>query len=60
MSHLLTMPEVAELTRRPIATLRHWRWTGTGPESFRLGRRVMYREEDVASWIEAQRRKVPA
>ena len=60
MSRLLTMPEVAEQLRRPVATLRHWRWVGTGPASFRLGRRVVYREEDVTAWVEDQRKQATA
>jgi predicted DNA-binding transcriptional regulator AlpA len=55
MERLLTMPEVAEITRRPVDTLRYWRARGEGPPSFRCGRRVVYREADVASWIEDQR-----
>ncbi len=35
-------------------TLRYWRHAGTGPASFKLGRRVMYRKADVDAWIEAQ------
>ena len=54
MSKLLLMPEVAEETRTPIDTLRYWRHVGEGPPSFKLGRRVMYRAEDVAKWIEEQ------
>jgi predicted DNA-binding transcriptional regulator AlpA len=37
-----------------VATLRYWRHLGTGPRSFRLGRRVVYRLADVGAWIEAQ------
>jgi predicted DNA-binding transcriptional regulator AlpA len=51
---LLTLPEAAELLRAPVATLRYWRHLGTGPRSFRLGRRVVYRLADVRAWIEAQ------
>ena len=40
---LLTITEAAELLRAPVATLRYWRHLGTGPRSFRLGRRVLYR-----------------
>ncbi len=49
---LLTISEVAELTRLPIATLRFKRYDGTGPHSFRLGRRVLYYLSDVLAWIE--------
>jgi predicted DNA-binding transcriptional regulator AlpA len=55
VGRLLTLPETAEMLRRPVNTLRHWRYAGIGPESFRMGRRVMYREEDVIAWVEAQR-----
>ena len=45
---LLTITEAAELLRAPVATLRYWRHLGTGPRSFRLGRRVLYRSDDHA------------
>ena len=51
---LLTLPEAAEVLRAPVATLRYWRHLGTGPRSFRLGRRVVYRLADVHAWIETQ------
>lgn len=51
---LLTMSEVAELTRSPVATVRYWRHCGYGPASFKLGRRVVYREADVLAWIDDQ------
>lgn len=51
---LLTITEAAELLRAPVATLRYWRHLGTGPRSFRLGRRVLYRRDDLHGWINAQ------
>jgi hypothetical protein len=51
---LFTITEAAELLRAPVATLRYWRHLGTGPRSFRLGRRVLYRSDDLRSWIDAQ------
>jgi predicted DNA-binding transcriptional regulator AlpA len=55
VEELLTMPEVAELTRLPIATLRWYRATGQGgPKSGKVGgRRVMYRRADVEAWIQS-------
>ncbi len=52
---LLTITEAAQLLRAPVATLRYWRHLGTGPRSFRLGRRVLYRRDDLRAWIDAQR-----
>jgi predicted DNA-binding transcriptional regulator AlpA len=52
---LLRLPEVAQMTGVPENTLRFWRSTGgQGPKSAKLGRRVVYRLEDVEAWIEAQ------
>ena len=56
-SELLTIAEAAQLLRAPVATLRYWRHLGTGPTSFRLGRRVLYRRDDLHTWIDAQRRQ---
>jgi hypothetical protein len=52
---LRTLPEAAALLRTPPATLRYWRHLGTGPRSFKIGRRVMYDEVDLYLWITEQR-----
>jgi excisionase family DNA binding protein len=51
---LLTISEAAALLRAPVPTLRYWRHLGTGPRSFRLGRRVLYRRDDVNAWIRSR------
>ncbi len=51
---LLTTAEVAAITRAPASTVRYWRHLGTGPASFRVGRRVVYRRGDVAQWLRDQ------
>ena len=51
---LLTIAEAADCLRTPVATLRYWRHRDIGPRSFRLGRRVLYRRDDLHSWIAAQ------
>ncbi len=48
---LLTTAEVAENCRAPVSTVRCWRHIGTGPTSFKLGCRVLYRRTDVHSSI---------
>jgi excisionase family DNA binding protein len=48
---LLTIAEVAAITRAPISTVRYWRHMGTGPQSFRLGRRVVFRRADLDRWM---------
>jgi DNA-binding transcriptional MerR regulator len=51
---LLTLSEVAERLRRPQATLRFWRHKGIGPESFRVGGRVMYDADALERWLDDQ------
>jgi excisionase family DNA binding protein len=51
---LLTITEAADLLRAPVATLRYWRHRNSGPRSFRLGRRVLYRRDDLRAWIDAR------
>ena len=48
---LLTLDEAAAILRAPAATLRYWRHLGTGPRSFKLGRRVVYKRCDIDAWI---------
>ncbi len=48
---LLTLDEAAAFLRTPVATLRYWRHLGIGPAGFRLGRRVLYRQDDLEQWV---------
>lgn len=49
--HLLTTAEVALIVRAPVSTVRYWRYLGTGPKCFKLGRRVVYWRADVSTWL---------
>ncbi len=51
---LLSMQEVADFVRVPVATLRYWRHLGTGPRGFRVGRSVRYWHTEVIHWLEEQ------
>ncbi|SFE92457.1 helix-turn-helix transcriptional regulator [Blastococcus tunisiensis] len=53
-AELLTLNEAAAILRAPVATLRYWRHLGVGPDGFRLGRRVVYRRQDVDRWVAEQ------
>jgi predicted DNA-binding transcriptional regulator AlpA len=50
---LLLLPEVAQLTRQSIDTLRWLRHRGEGPPGFRMGRRLVFRRAAVLEWIAA-------
>jgi hypothetical protein len=36
-------------------TMRYWRYAGTGPSSYRLGRRCYYDVADLDAWIGDQK-----
>lgn len=55
MPRYLTTAEVGELLRVPSETVRYWRHIGTGPKSFKVGRRVLYAAEDVEQFIATAR-----
>jgi excisionase family DNA binding protein len=47
----LTTQEVAERLRTSPDTVRYWRHVGKGPQSFKVGRRVLYPKSAVDEWI---------
>lgn len=56
---LLNVPEIAEMTHKPIDTIRWYRHRQgagyqEGPKMFKLGRTVVAKESDVLAWIEEQ------
>jgi predicted DNA-binding transcriptional regulator AlpA len=51
---LLTLTEVADLLRIPVATLRYWRAKGTGPHGFHIGRKVIFTQTEVLRWLAEQ------
>ncbi len=53
-TELLTPAEAAAVLRTPVATLRYWWHLGVGSNGFRLGRRVVYRREDINRWLTEQ------
>jgi predicted DNA-binding transcriptional regulator AlpA len=48
---LLNTDAVADILAVTTGTLRAWRSRGTGPASFRLGGRVVYRSSVIAAYI---------
>lgn len=49
---ILGTSEVSKMIGVEEATLRKWRSLGTGPLSFKLGRKIAYHYDDVIEWIE--------
>lgn len=51
MSTLLNQRGAAMALRLSERTLERMRCTGDGPKFAKLGRRVLYRTDDLAAWI---------
>ena len=48
-----TVAERLDISER---TLERWRVEGTGPTYLKAGRRVLYRQSDVDTWLNASKR----
>ena len=53
MANYMTTTEVAQLLRTSPETVRYWRHVGKGPQSFKVGRRVLYDVADVQTWLQS-------
>ena len=53
---LLKESEAAAILNIEVATLRRWRWAGTGPEFLKIGAAVRYDPAVLEAFIEAARR----
>ena len=51
VSRLWTAQDVAEYLTVPIATLYQWRYLGTGPVAYRVGRHLRYEPAAVQAWL---------
>jgi hypothetical protein len=48
---LWSPPEVAAFLGIPVATLHQWRYLGTGPAAYRVGRHLRYDPAIVRRWL---------
>ena len=51
---LWTVREVSEFLGIPVATLHQWRYLGTGPAAFRVGKHLRYDPDTVRTWLTEQ------
>ena len=48
---LWTVKDVADFLGVPISTLHQWRYLGTGPAAFRVGKHLRYDPDVVRRWL---------
>jgi len=53
MSKLNSVEEAADKIGMAVSTLNKWRVAGFGPKFVKLGKRVLYRDEDIEAFITA-------
>lgn len=58
MIPLMTSSELCDYLHVPLRTVQDWRARGVGPKFFRIGKRVYYRHDDVAAWIDERSGRV--
>ena len=51
LPEFLSAEQLCVYTGIPAATFRYWAHIGTGPASFKLGRRRVWRRSVVEAWI---------
>lgn len=51
----LTTAEAAAYISKPVPTLRWWRHRNLGPQSYLIGRTVVYDRADLDSWLDHQK-----
>jgi hypothetical protein len=54
---LLTARDLEDMTGTCASTWRYWSYLGTGPESFKLGKRRVWRKSVVMKWLDEQERQ---
>jgi predicted DNA-binding transcriptional regulator AlpA len=52
---LLSAPQAADRLNLSASTLAKLRLSGEGPPFSKLGRRVVYKDEDLQTWVSANR-----
>jgi len=52
---LFSEPEFARFIGKSLVTVRRYRRRGVGPVGIAVGRSVMFRREDLAAWMNANR-----
>lgn len=53
-TRLWTPQDVADYLTVPLTTLYQWRYLGTGPTAYRVGRHLRYDPSAVQAWLADQ------
>jgi hypothetical protein len=54
---MITINSLSAQISVSVPTLNRWRIEGCGPQYIKAGRRVLYDPNDVATWLDSNRRQ---
>ena len=54
MTEFFSTEGLARYLGVPAATVKAWRYKGTGPRGLRVGKHIRYRRTDVERWLDSQ------
>jgi excisionase family DNA binding protein len=54
VEELLTIQDVADLTRSTVDAIYQWRRRGKGPKGVRVGNKLLFRPRDIEAWLESR------
>lgn len=54
---LWTIQDVSDFLGIPVSTLHQWRYLGTGPAAYRVGKHLRYSPAAVRSWLDRDCRR---
>jgi hypothetical protein len=55
----LVTTEAAQMLRTPVATLYAWRQQGGGPPARKVGKRLLYRRDELIAWVNQHSTQAP-
>ncbi|GLP74933.1 hypothetical protein TUM20983_20430 [Mycobacterium antarcticum] len=57
-SEFVTAPELEQWTGTPASTWRYWAHIGSGPASFKIGRRRVWKRAVIEQWLDTQENQI--
>lgn len=57
VDRLWSVRDVSVFLGIPVATLHQWRYLGTGPDAYRVGKHLRYSPDAVLTWLETRCRR---
>jgi len=54
---LWSVHDVSDFLGIPVSTLHQWRYLGTGPEAYRVGKHLRYSPAAVRTWLDRDCRR---